>query len=86
MNQLRFSHKVLVTVALVLLLAAALPLAAMEREAPAANKSSAHDLLSGFWNYFTVWFSGGVIPVPEPPSQSTTDNGCAVDPHGGCGG
>ena len=76
-----------------LLLGAPLQLAAIEREtqreAPAAAQASTLGWFAGLWSGLTAWFTEAVVAEPpqsEPPPQSTTDNGCAVDPHGGCGG
>lgn len=85
--RLTFIHKILTASALAILLST--PLAAMEREAPAADQVFVHEWIAGLWNVLTTWFTGGVVPTSprhEPPPQSTTDSGCAVDPHGGCGG
>jgi len=72
-----------------LLLCVPLQLAAQERATPIAGHSTVFESLAGLWGNFTVWLTGGVVPSPprpEPPPESQTDNGCAVDPHGGCGG
>lgn len=61
-------------------------LAAEESRPLAADRSSALGWLSELWNELTALFAGSVPAKPEPPPESTTDNGCAVDPHGGCGG
>lgn len=90
MSRMRFSlnHKILTASAVaILLLCAPLHLAAQEREAPSGGHVSALEWFSGLWSDLTAWFSGEVKPpLPEPPSETQGDNGCAVDPHGVCGG
>lgn len=84
--RLTFIHKILTASALAILLST--PLTAMEREAPAASQASVHEWFTGLWTHLTAWLTGEVVPTPpaETPPQSTTDNGCAIDPNGGCGG
>lgn len=91
MTRLRRSlvRKVLSSSALVLLLMCApLQLAAQGRETTAAQGSMLA-WFAGFWADLTAWFVSGVVPPPprpEPPPESTSDNSCAIDPNGGCGG
>ena len=75
------------TLALLLMCAPTL-LAAQERGVPTAGQHSVFEWFSGLWSDLATWLTGGVAssPRPEPPPQSTADNGCIVDPHGGCGG
>ncbi len=75
----------------ILLMCAPMQLAAQEavreREAPTVVTGSVLEWFAGLWSDVTAWFTGGVVPRPEPPPpQSTPDNGCAIDPNGGCGG
>jgi len=82
-----FVHKIVfVAVVAFLLLGAPMHLAAQEREVPAAERGSVVEWFSGAWSELTAWLLGGV--VPQQPDQPTDrlDSGCAVDPHGGCGG
>jgi hypothetical protein len=82
-------QKVLTSGALTLLLfCAPTLLAAQERGVPTAGQLSVLDWCASLWSDLTTWLTGGAAssPRPEPPPQSTSDNGCAVDPHGGCGG
>jgi hypothetical protein len=61
-------------------------LAAEESRSFVADRSSPLGWLAERWNELAALFAGSVPAKPEPPPESTIDNGCAVDPHGGCGG
>jgi hypothetical protein len=81
------SHKILTTGAIAgLLFCAPMHLAAQEREALTAKQYPALEWLSGLWHAIAIQLTLAPAPQPEPPSQSTPDNGCAIDPNGGCGG
>ena len=87
MNRMRVVpvHKIVLAGAVAfLLLGTPLHLGAQEREAAAAEHVSVIGWLSGLWNDLTAWLSEGV--VPQRPNQPTDNlqNGCIVDPHGGC--
>ena len=90
MSRMRFSlnHKILTASAVaILLLCAPLQVAAQEREAPSADHVSVLEWFTGLLSDLATWFSGEVKPpLPEPPSESQGDNGCIIDPHGGCDG
>ncbi len=90
MNRMRvslFRKIVPVSFVAVLLLCAPLQLTAQEREPRAAEQVSMVEWFSSLWNDFTVWLSGNLLPAPpnSDPSDSRTDNSCAIDPNGGCG-
>ncbi len=92
MNRMRVAlvHKIVpASVVAFLLFCTPLQLVAQEREPRAtAAQVSMIEWFSGLWSDLTAWLAGGVVSSTqlEPPPQSTSDNGCAVDPHGGCGG
>lgn len=89
MNRLQLSlvrNVLSASVVAILLLAAPVQLAAQERESPTASRASMNEWFSSLWTDLTGWLTSGVVPRPAPPSQSTPDNGCAIDPNGGCGG
>ena len=92
MTRLRCSlaREVLSSGALALLLMCVpLQLAAQEKGTPTAAHGSVLEWFTGLWSDLNAWFTDQVIPAPprpDPPPQSTTDNGCAIDPNGGCGG
>lgn len=70
-----------------LLFCAPLQLAAQERESAAA-RIPAIAWLTSLWSDLTVGFAGEPVsaqPEPELPAANK-ENGCAVDPNGGCGG
>lgn len=81
-------HKVISSGALTLfLMCAPTQLAAQERETSIATQGAVRDWFTDLWGDLTAWFSNRVVPTPpqtEPPSESQGDNGCIVDPHGGC--
>ena len=82
-------RKVLASSALSLLLLSGAPLAAMEEKREAAPQAAAFGWLTDLWAGLTTWLTEAVVATPPPgvpPSQGTVDNGCAVDPLGGCGG
>lgn len=84
--RLSFARKILFTsIVATLLLCAPMQLVAQERESPAAAKASVIEWASGLWSNLTALLTGGA-PAPRPTPTTDTDNGCAVDPHGGCGG
>lgn len=88
MNRMRVApvHKIMaVGVVAFLLLGTPLHLAAQEREAPAIHGVSAIDWLAGILNDLTAWLGGEVVPQQPDPPITNLDNGCIVDPHGGCG-
>jgi len=89
MNRLRFSlvrNVLSSSVLAILLLGTPMQLAAQEREAPATPRASAIEWFSGLWSDLTAWFAGGVTTPPRPAPPAEPDNGCAIDPNGGCGG
>jgi len=92
MNRMRVAsvHKILQISALaVLLFCTPLQLTAQEREPRATDhQPSAIEWVSSLWNDLTTWLSGALLPAPPDPdpSDSRTDNTCAIDPNGGCGG
>ena len=92
MNRTRVTslHKIApASVVAFLLLCTPLQLTAQEREPRAADhQSTAIEWVSNLWDDLTTWLSGALLPVPPDPdpSDSRTDNTCAIDPNGGCGG
>ena len=88
MNRLRLSlvrNILSASVLAIFLLGAPMKLAAQERESPAAPRASVIEWVSSLWSDLTALLTGGA-PAPRPGPTTETDNGCAVDPHGGCGG
>jgi len=84
-------RKVLASSALaLLLLCVPIQLAAQVRETPTAAHVSVLAWFTGLWCDLTAWFASGVVTPPPPPPgsppESTTDNSCAIDPNGACGG
>jgi len=84
-------RKVLIASAIAILLACVPShLAAQERDSPKEVQSSVLGWFSGLWSDLARLFAGEDVPIPprpEPPLPTDqTDNGCIVDPHGGCGG
>ena len=64
-------------------------LAAQERAAPNEIRVSRLGWFTSIWNDLAAWLADAVAPAPPQPewlSQGQSDNGCAVDPNGGCGG
>ena len=91
MNRIRVAlvHKIVpASVVAFLLICSPLQLTAQEREPRAANHhASAVEWVSNAWSALTAWLSGALLPAPPDPdpSDSRTDNTCAIDPNGGCG-
>jgi hypothetical protein len=83
-----FVRKVVSSGALALLLTCApMALAAQEKEAPAPRQVSVVEWFSSLWSDVTAWVTGGGGAGGKPAAAtSDSDLGCAVDPHGGCGG
>ena len=83
-------RKVLASGALSLVLLSGAPLAAIEMEkGEAAPQAAASGWLTDLWSGLTAWLTEAIVATPPPgvpPSQGTVDNGCIVDPHGGCRG
>ena len=84
-------RKVLASGALAILLLSAPPQlwahdSVQERAAQTVVAGSVLDWFAGFWSDLTAWLTGGVVPDPKPRSNSDTDGGGCLDPHGGCGG
>lgn len=82
-----FARKALTASAVAILLVC-IPsqLAAVEKEAPSADQVSMLAWFSSVWSDLAAWFAGDEVPPPPPPetpSQSDTDNGHVLDPHGG---
>lgn len=89
MSRMRLSliRKVFSASAVIYLLCAPMPLAATA--ASFTSGASTVEWFSSIWADLAAWLARETTPpppAPELPSESQTDNGCAVDPHGGCGG
>ena len=70
-----------------LLFCAPMHLAAQERETRATDQSPALAWFTSLWSDLTAWLTGEVMPPqPELPPGNNAENGCAIDPNGGCGG
>lgn len=70
----------------VLLLCLPLQLAAQAKESSAVDQVSPIAWFASLWSDLTIWLADEPPPpTPEPPSESNGDNGCAIDPNGGCG-
>ncbi len=83
-------RKVLTASAVAIVLAS-VPSHLAAQDGPAATEVRASMLgwFTSIWGDLTAWLAGEVAPAPPQPewlSQSQADNGCIVDPHGGCGG
>jgi hypothetical protein len=82
-------HKIVpVSVLAVLLFCTPLQLTAQERAPRAADhQTSVIEWASSLWNDLAAWLTGDILPAPPDtePSDSRTDNSCAIDPNGGCG-
>ena len=82
-------RKVLTACAVIALVSLPAHLAAQEKAAPSVVGVSLPGWLSSLWGDFAAWLAGAVAPAPPQPEwlfQGATDNGCLIDPHGGCGG
>lgn len=89
MNRTRVTslHKIApASVVAVLLLCTPLQLTAQERETRAGDQVSTIEWLTSLWDDLTVWLAGDLVPALPEPSDNRTDNSCAIDPNGGCGG
>ena len=88
MNRMRVApvHKITAVGVVVafLLLATPLHLAAQERGAPVIHHVPVIDWFAEILNDLTTWLGGEAPQQPDPPTTNL-DNGCIVDPHGGCG-
>ena len=82
----------ILTASTVVIVLASVPshLAAQDRGSSKEAQSSVLAWFSGLWSDLARLFAGEDVPLPprpEPPLPAgQSDNGCAVDPHGGCGG
>lgn len=90
MNRMRVAlvHKIALLSVAILLFCTPLQLAA--QESPAADRISVIEWFDSLWGDLAAWLAGELAPTPprpELPSESTgdDDNGCAIDPNGGCG-
>ena len=86
MNRMRVAsvHKIVPVAALaVLLFCTPLQLAAQEREPRAAAQVSTMEWFASLWSELAVWLAGEA--QPDQPTENL-ENGCIVDPHGGCWG
>ena len=89
MNRMRVApvHKIMAVGVVVafLLLGTPLHLAAQEKESRAADQVSLIEWFTSLWSDLATWLGEGVAPQQPDPPTTNLDNGCAVDPHGGCG-
>jgi hypothetical protein len=80
-------HKILPIATLTVLLFCAPLLAAPEKEPRSTHQVSTIEWITGLWGDLTGWLVGELVPTPpRQPSEIRGDNGCAIDPNGGCGG
>jgi hypothetical protein len=85
-TQVASLHKILPIVTLAVLLFCNPLLAGQKKDPRVAGQVSAIEWLASVWSDLSAWLTDGLVPIPEPPSQEDLDNGCIVDPHGGCRG